>query len=42
MTLRATANLTVAALFLFAVAGVLLHPLAPVDETRYMAVAWEM
>lgn len=42
MSLRATANLTVAALFLLAVAGVLLRPLAPVDETRYVAVAWEM
>lgn len=42
MTLRSTANLTVAAVFLVAVAGVLLRPLAPIDETRYMDVAWEM
>lgn len=42
MKLRASANLTVAALVLLAVAGVLLRPLAPVDETRYLAVAWEM
>lgn len=42
MTLRATANLTVAAMILLVVAGVLLRPLTPVDETRYVAVAWEM
>jgi 4-amino-4-deoxy-L-arabinose transferase-like glycosyltransferase len=42
VSLRGTANLTVAALFLFVVAGVFLRPLAPIDETRYMAVAWEM
>lgn len=42
MSLRATANLTVAAMILLAVAGVVLRPLAPVDETRYVAVAWEM
>lgn len=42
MTQRSTANLTIAAVFLVSVAGVLLRPLAPVDETRYLAVAWEM
>lgn len=42
MTLPTTARLTVAALLLLAVAGVLLRPLAPIDETRYLAVAWEM
>ena len=42
MTLQKTANLTVAALALVCIAGVLLRPLAPIDETRYLAVAWEM
>ena len=42
MNARTTANLTVAALVLLMVAGVLLRPLAPIDETRYLAVAWEM
>ena len=30
------------AFFLVAVAGTLLRPLTPIDETRYVAVAWEM
>jgi 4-amino-4-deoxy-L-arabinose transferase-like glycosyltransferase len=42
MSLRTTANLTVGGLVLLVVTGVLLRPLAPVDETRYVAVAWEM
>lgn len=40
---RTAAALTVAGLVLLViVAGVLLRPLAPVDETRYLAVSWEM
>ena len=43
MSDRAAAALTVAGLVLLViVAGVLLRPLAPVDETRYLAVSWEM
>ena len=42
MTIRTGAWIAVAAFFLVAAAGVLLRPLLPVDETRYMAVAWEM
>lgn len=34
--------LAVAAVFLTAVFGLLLRPLTPIDETRYLAVAWEM
>lgn len=33
---------TLVAFFLVAVAGTLLRPLTPIDETRYVAVAWEM
>lgn len=36
------ANLTIAAFFLVSLAGVLLRPALPVDETRYLDVAWEM
>jgi 4-amino-4-deoxy-L-arabinose transferase-like glycosyltransferase len=38
-------NLTLLAMAGFAVvalAGVLARPLLPIDETRYLAVAWEM
>jgi 4-amino-4-deoxy-L-arabinose transferase-like glycosyltransferase len=43
MSDRAAAALAVAGLFLLViVAGILLRPLAPVDETRYLAVSWEM
>lgn len=42
MNLRTTATLAVVAFFLLSVAGVLLRPLFPVDETRYVDVAWEM
>ncbi len=34
--------IVLAAFALIALAGVLLRPLLPVDETRYLAVAWEM
>ncbi|MCK8463140.1 glycosyltransferase family 39 protein [Aliiroseovarius sp. S1339] len=36
------ARWTLLAFFLIAVAGTLLRPLTPIDETRYVAVAWEM
>jgi 4-amino-4-deoxy-L-arabinose transferase-like glycosyltransferase len=43
MSDRAAAALAVLGLVLLViVAGVLLRPLAPVDETRYLAVSWEM
>lgn len=42
MTTRAAARWTLLAFLLVAVTGVLLRPLAPIDETRYVAVAWEM
>lgn len=42
MTPRSAANLAVLAMVGLAVAGVILRPLAPIDETRYVAVAWEM
>ncbi len=42
MSLQNSARLSVLAFFLVAVAGILLRPLTPVDETRYLAVAWEM
>ncbi len=42
MSLSRSAWIAVAAFFLIAVAGVLLRPLLAVDETRYLAVAWEM
>lgn len=41
MTSRGQA-LAVAAFLTVALAGVLLRPVLPVDETRYLAVAWEM
>ncbi len=34
--------IAVAAFLIVAVAGILARPLLPVDETRYLAVAWEM
>lgn len=42
MTARATARLAIGGFALVALAGVLLRPAAPIDETRYLAVAWEM
>lgn len=42
VTTRAAARWTLLAFLLVAVTGVLLRPLAPIDETRYVAVAWEM
>lgn len=42
MTARTTFRLTLGAFLTAAVAGVLLRPLLPIDETRYLAVAWEM
>ncbi len=39
---RTRGALVVAGFVLLAVAGVLLRPAFPVDETRYLAVAWEM
>ena len=40
--LRRMAWVAVLAFLAVAVAGILLRPLAPIDETRYVAVAWEM
>lgn len=37
-----TAVLTIAAFALVAFSGVLLRPAIPIDETRYLDVAWEM
>ncbi|WP_102106717.1 ArnT family glycosyltransferase [Oceaniglobus roseus] len=42
MSTGRAASLAVLALFAVLVAGVFLRPLLPVDETRYVAVAWEM
>jgi 4-amino-4-deoxy-L-arabinose transferase-like glycosyltransferase len=42
MTRRSGATIAVLAFVFVAVSGVLLRPLMPVDETRYLAVAWEM
>ncbi len=42
MTARNMALLAAGAFALVAVAGVLLRPATPIDETRYLAVAWEM
>lgn len=42
MNAPTTRRLTIAAFLAVAVIGVLLRPLMPVDETRYLAVAWEM
>ncbi|MCI2394929.1 glycosyltransferase family 39 protein [Aliiroseovarius sediminis] len=42
MTPTVAARWTLFAFFLVAVAGVFLRPLTPIDETRYVAVAWEM
>ncbi len=42
MTSDAAPRWALLGFFLVAVAGVLLRPLIPVDETRYLAVAWEM
>ncbi|MDE9451543.1 glycosyltransferase family 39 protein [Aliiroseovarius sp. Z3] len=39
---RYNGMLAVLGFALIAVAGVLLRPMLPVDETRYLAVAWEM
>ncbi len=39
---RATGPLVILAFLAVAVAGVLLRPALPIDETRYLAVAWEM
>ncbi len=39
---RAVALLSLLGFALVAIAGVLLRPLTPIDETRYLAVAWEM
>lgn len=36
------ARWTLVAVFLVAIAGAVLRPLTPIDETRYVAVAWEM
>jgi len=35
-------KVSVAAFMAVAIAGILLRPLMPIDETRYVAVAWEM
>ncbi|WP_161785381.1 ArnT family glycosyltransferase [Paenirhodobacter enshiensis] len=40
--LRPVALAALAAFIVIAVAGVLLRPLIPIDETRYIDVAWEM
>lgn len=42
MTLKPLAWLCIIGFFLVATAGVLLRPLTAIDETRYVAVAWEM
>lgn len=42
MIRRYPVALAMLSLFLTAALGVLLRPLAPIDETRYLAVAWEM
>lgn len=42
MTGRAISRWTLAAFLGVALCGVLLRPLMPIDETRYLAVAWEM
>lgn len=42
MTMRQTGYLAILAFALVALAGVLLRPLIPIDETRYLSVAWEM
>jgi len=42
MTPQAVSRAAVAAFLGVAVAGVLLRPALPVDETRYLSVAWEM
>ncbi len=39
---RRIALLAAAAFALVAIAGVLLRPATPIDETRYLSVAWEM
>jgi 4-amino-4-deoxy-L-arabinose transferase-like glycosyltransferase len=42
MTVGRVALAAIAGFILVAVAGVLLRPLLPIDETRYLSVAWEM
>lgn len=42
MTARQLAGLPFLAFVPAALAGVLLRPLLPIDETRYLSVAWEM
>lgn len=42
MTERHPVALAVLCLFVTAMLGLFLRPLAPIDETRYLAVAWEM
>lgn len=42
MTPRTLSARTLAAFLGVAAVGVLLRPLTPIDETRYLAVAWEM
>ncbi len=41
-TSSAAARWSILGFFLVAVSGILLRPLLPIDETRYLAVAWEM
>ena len=42
MTLRHPVAVAILAVLAAAVFGILLRPLTPVDETRYLSVAWEM
>ena len=42
MSLRYPLPLAMACLLLTAMAGLMLRPLTAIDETRYLAVAWEM
>lgn len=42
MTARQIGIIALAAFALVAVSGIILRPLIPIDETRYVSVAWEM
>ncbi len=42
MTLRHPVAVAILAVLAAAVFGILLRPLTPIDETRYLSVAWEM
>lgn len=42
MTLRRPVAVAILAVLATAVFGILLRPLTPIDETRYLSVAWEM